>query len=67
MPRDENTPNKRKETLIKKYGSEEAYLIAQRKNASKGGRTGKSGLHDLDPETRKKYSKIGLDKRWGKK
>lgn len=32
--------DKRRETLIKKYGSYEAYLAANRENAAKGGRKG---------------------------
>lgn len=40
----------RRETMVKKYGSEEAYLAKTREWASKGGKTGGNGLQSLTSE-----------------
>lgn len=60
---------KREETLIKKYGSAEA-LKAERQKWQAKSRIkykGGGGLRALSEERRREISKLGNQKRWGKK
>ena len=49
----------RREKLIEKYGSEEAYLEKQREWASKGGKKAKGRLQHLTAEERSEIGKKG--------
>lgn len=54
-----STSDKRRETMIRKYGSEEAYLTAVKQWASKGGLSGSNGLAEMTPEQRSEVGKKG--------
>lgn len=43
MSKNNPNPSKRRQTMIKKLGSEEAYLESMRLQASKGGKVKKNG------------------------
>lgn len=54
--------NKREETLIKKYGSKEAYDKQRKEWSSKGGKKSPTNFKNLDPEKQRKIAKKGHQK-----
>lgn len=59
---------KRRQTMIKKFGSEEAYIAFMKKLGSKGGSEGGRGGFAMMPKHEvRKHARAGGRKRWSDK